>query len=238
MLRRQRLIEYRYGFIYSQYNPDAWYWEEIELLKKYVLTSVIIFVKPGTTAQLAAAFVITLCFLVLHVHTNAFDSPEENRTQFCGLTSILLLLFSGILLRANKHSTEPSDDDDASKIAITVVIVFSQVAVLLMFVVETYQTLRDNKDRFASGIELGEGRSNTQAEKTLDELQSTTAELSQDGSVNLEVAELAHAVASAYRSGDLGGFSGEVSACALPCERSVCSIEGHVMWSRRVRRNL
>ena len=204
LLPGHRRVEYRYGFIYSQYKPDAWYWEEIELLRKYILTSVIIFVKPGTTAQLATAFVITLCFLVLHVQTYAFDSPEENRTQLCGLTSIMLLLFSGILLRANKFTTEPSDDDDASQAAITFVIIFSQVAVLLMFVIETYKIFTDNKERFASSIEDGEEATDTKVEKTLKELQTTIEELCQDGSVPRELAELPQHFASAHKTGDWG----------------------------------
>ena len=60
-LLQHRMVQYRYGFIYSQYTTAAWFWEELELSRKFLLTSVIIYVKPRTTAQLAAAS--TKCIL-------------------------------------------------------------------------------------------------------------------------------------------------------------------------------
>ena len=46
MLMHQR-VKYRYGFVYIQYKSHAWFWEEVVLLHRFLLTSIIIFVKPG-----------------------------------------------------------------------------------------------------------------------------------------------------------------------------------------------
>ena len=86
------MVQYRYSFIYSQYTTAAWFWEELELSRKFLLTSVIIYVKPRTTAQLAAASMITLAFLVLHVSNKAFKDARENTAQFYSQLSILLVL--------------------------------------------------------------------------------------------------------------------------------------------------
>ena len=108
-------VLFKYGFIYAQYQPEAWYCEQVLMLHKFLLTSVIIFVKPGTTAQLAAAFLINLVFLVMHVNTQAFVTEEENAAQFTGLISILLTIFSGIVINYNNLA----EDTDVYNTVIT-----------------------------------------------------------------------------------------------------------------------
>ena len=61
----------RYGFIYASYQPHAWYWEVVELVRKFMLVSLVIFVEPGTATQLAFAFMIAFAFLVAHVYSKA-----------------------------------------------------------------------------------------------------------------------------------------------------------------------
>ena len=101
------------------------------MLHKFLLTSVIIFVKPGTTAQLAAAFVINLAFLVLHVQTQAFITKAENDAQFNGLVGIALTLFSGIVLKYDELSNE--SEDSYNRYTILIVLMGSQMAVVFMF---------------------------------------------------------------------------------------------------------
>ena len=102
-------VLFKYGFIYTQYQPEAWYWEQVLMLHKFLLTSVIIFVKPGTTAQLSAAYLINLIFLLVHVQTQPFKTEVENTAQFSGLISILLTIFSGILINYNHLNHEDTD---------------------------------------------------------------------------------------------------------------------------------
>jgi hypothetical protein len=55
----------RYGFIYHQYEAKWWYWECIELGRKLCLTSIIIFLWPGSAMQLAVGQLLALFFIVL-----------------------------------------------------------------------------------------------------------------------------------------------------------------------------
>ena len=88
----------------------------------------------STAAQLAAAFMINLGFLMLHVQTNAFKTPSENRAQFNGLVSILLVLFSGIVLRFNELNKLYGDEGgDYDSMIISGILIASQVAVIARF---------------------------------------------------------------------------------------------------------
>ena len=129
-----RLVVYRYSFIFSQYSAEAWFWEEVELFRKYLLTSVIIFVQPRTTAQLAAAFLITFAFLIMHVLVVPFAQEAENSTQFWCQISILLVLFSGIIARATSEDAFYRDTGSYNSALIGIVLAASQTGILLIFV--------------------------------------------------------------------------------------------------------
>ena len=52
-------------------------------------------VRPGTTAQLATAFLISMCFLMLHIGIRPFRNDQDNDYQLYSMVSVLLVLFSG-----------------------------------------------------------------------------------------------------------------------------------------------
>ena len=51
--------------------------------------------RPGTTAQLAAAFLVSMCFLLIHIKVRPFLSDKDNDYQMYSMVSILLSLFAG-----------------------------------------------------------------------------------------------------------------------------------------------
>merc|ERR1719162_1548619 len=64
-------VHAKLSFLYGGYTPKAYYWEIVMLMQKLLLTGLLIFIKPGTTSQLAAGFFISGVFFVLHVKTSA-----------------------------------------------------------------------------------------------------------------------------------------------------------------------
>ena len=89
----------RFGFLFSAYKPEAWWWEIVLLSQKLLLTGLIIFIKPDTASQLAAAFLISMTFLVLHVCYKPFADSKEEDLCFVSNLSITLTLFCGLLLK-------------------------------------------------------------------------------------------------------------------------------------------
>ena len=189
---------------------------KVEMFRKFMLTSVVIFVKPGTTAQLAAAFMITLGFLILHVTTNAYQEPDENMSQLCGSLSILLTLFSGILIRGQAGE----DDDPYETALITIVIVGSQASVFLIFIYCLASAGSSNNQTPAE--RLKEKLANAAAEKIVDELdehmeellssvEAKVKQLSESDVVPPSVCETLLAIVDSIRNNELGEFSGEVT---------------------------
>lgn len=101
-IERHRFVESCFGFLYLSYDEWVPHWELVELLKKFVLCSVIIFVREGTTAQVAFAFLVTLCFFVAHILVLPFLKDEHDTYNTISLVSTLITLFCALVLKAQR----------------------------------------------------------------------------------------------------------------------------------------
>ena len=170
------------------------------MLHRFLMTSVVIFVKPGTTAQLAATFMVNLGFLMLHVQTNAFKTHSENISQFLGLISILLVLFSGIVLRYNEVLPADADDNDPyNQMTITVVLMSSQIGVAAIFVSKVFYPgkKKKEKDSLMKAVANAAGKAvmdnvHEQKEKVLDGVEGLLAKLVQEEKLSPCLNDLAH----------------------------------------------
>jgi len=128
----------KYGFVYSSYADHAYYWELTELVRKLLLTGVVIFVAPGSLSQLAFAFLVTLMFFVLHIEVGAFPDPSESNLMFVSLLSVLITVFCGIIIKGQ----EAEDQTWIEGFFIKAVLLVSNGAITAIFVYLLYTTCR------------------------------------------------------------------------------------------------
>ena len=91
----------RFGFLFVAYRVNFWWWEAVEMFRKLLMTSVLVFVMPGTTGQLAMGSMITFLFLLLNLFWQPYCSPDLN-----SLASISLIAQFATLVRlgpGNEH---------------------------------------------------------------------------------------------------------------------------------------
>ena len=81
----------RLGFIFKAYRADFWWWEATEMTRKFMMTSLLIFVYPDDPAQMAAGAMITFAFLMLNITFQPFCSKNLNSLQsFTMLTQVCI----------------------------------------------------------------------------------------------------------------------------------------------------
>ena len=90
-------IRHKYGFLYNQYDLNAYWWESASILRKLMLASVPVFMHEYSTLQLTVSIVISIFFHLLHSTWHPFELYNANLLQhltFAGtwLTFFLLLL--------------------------------------------------------------------------------------------------------------------------------------------------
>ena len=91
----------RYGFLYQKYSDKAWYWEIVEMIRKVVFTSVVMFFAGGTSSQIVIAMAISFACLMLHMRVRAYREQSDISLQTVSQTCIFLTLFLGLLIREN-----------------------------------------------------------------------------------------------------------------------------------------
>jgi hypothetical protein len=101
---KDQLLISRFGFLFMAYRINFWWWEGVEMLRKLLMTSLLVFVMPGKPGQLAAAAMITFCFLLLNLMCQPFCTPGLNSLSTFTLVAQFATLVSEILSRETATS--------------------------------------------------------------------------------------------------------------------------------------
>jgi len=93
----EQILISRFGFLLVAYRVDCWWFEGVEMLRKLLMTSVLVFIRPGTPGQLCVGAMITFFFLLLGLFWRPFCSSILNNLNNGTLIAQFLTLFVGIM---------------------------------------------------------------------------------------------------------------------------------------------
>lgn len=89
----------RYGLLYAKYDPRCWWWEEVELLRKLLLTGVVVFVSPGSTVQIWFAVIVALTALLCTTYFTPYANDKIDAVSWAAQTCTLLTLLCTLALK-------------------------------------------------------------------------------------------------------------------------------------------
>jgi hypothetical protein len=133
----EQVLISRFGFLFIAYRVDCWWWEAVEMFRKLLMTSVLVFIKPGTPGQLSVGAMITFFFLLLGLFWRPFCSSTLNNLNSGTLIAQFCTLFVGImiaLLDAIPGGTSRGDDSIDRAIMSFMVVAVNAVALGWPFV--------------------------------------------------------------------------------------------------------
>ena len=81
----------------KSYQPAYWYWESLEVLRKYFLTSAVLVIKPDSSVQIYLGLMACLTFALLVVACQPYADPIAGRVQMLALTQLCFTYMSGML---------------------------------------------------------------------------------------------------------------------------------------------
>jgi hypothetical protein len=94
---RERLAIDRTGFLLNAYQVSCWYWEMVELVRKLLLTGILVVVYQGSPPHLAGALLTIFLFLCLHLTVEPYLNKGLNEFQRLILFSQFFTIFGGIM---------------------------------------------------------------------------------------------------------------------------------------------
>ena len=72
----------RFGMLYASYHPRCWWWELLELVRKLILTGVIVFVGTGTVSQSWFAMITAQFFLLMMTRFQQYGVKQIDHLSF------------------------------------------------------------------------------------------------------------------------------------------------------------
>jgi hypothetical protein len=87
-----------YGSLYSQYEPRYWYFEIVQMLRKMVLTGVLVLVVDGSSTQVAFGMLVCFSYLVLFINLVPFVNDADDRLEQVTTVQLFLVLLVGLIL--------------------------------------------------------------------------------------------------------------------------------------------
>ena len=72
----------RFGMLYASYHPRCWWWELLELVRKLILTGVIVFVGTGTVSQSWFAMITAQFFLLMMTRFQPYGVKQIDHLSF------------------------------------------------------------------------------------------------------------------------------------------------------------
>lgn len=79
----------RVGMLLVSYTPECWYFESVEMLRKLLLSSVVIVVDPGSRVQLWFGLLCAVAFALLTATLQPYRDPVPGMIQTAALLQVL-----------------------------------------------------------------------------------------------------------------------------------------------------
>ena len=128
----------RYGLLYAKYEIRCWWWEMVELLRKLLLTGVVVFVVPGSVTQIWFAIVVSLVSLLTMTFFTPYANAQIDAISWVAQTCTLFSLLSTLALKVGFDTA-----DKPLQHLVTFTIVVAQILPVLACLLLVGNAMRD-----------------------------------------------------------------------------------------------
>ena len=122
IVQRERRFA-RAKLLLESYKAEFWYWESLEMLRKYFLTSVVLVLAPDTMVQVFFGLLVCMVSHTLVSNRQPFESQLCGRLQLLALTQLTFTYMAGMLFfeSGGRVSGGQLDDDDTWGVVLVIV---------------------------------------------------------------------------------------------------------------------
>jgi hypothetical protein len=126
----------RFGFLLHAFRVSTWYWEVIDMYRKFLLTGLMVVLFDGSAPHLCGALLITFLFILAHLLVDPYLNQGLNDFQRLALVTQFLTIFGSIIYlmvgALNEiHETKPTNEArDASKLLEIAIILLNGLVII------------------------------------------------------------------------------------------------------------
>jgi len=100
----ESLAVLRAGFLFELYEVEYWWFELFEMMRKLIMTSVLVFVTAGGLAQILVGLIVIFASFVVTFGLKPYVSPNLDRCQLFSLGTQFVMLQYGLVLHLDGTS--------------------------------------------------------------------------------------------------------------------------------------
>ena len=99
----QHATQEEIGFLFHHYKKEYWYFEVVDLIRKLLLTSVVVFIYPDTPMQLVVGSLMALAIMVVYAKLSPLHNRRNDFIQIMCQGAIFFSLFSALLFKVGSR---------------------------------------------------------------------------------------------------------------------------------------
>ena len=122
------------SFLYENYCPNSWFWEVLELVRKIILTSVLVLIGSESRTDLGVASIMSGLYTVLFVSYKPINDRFEHWLQLASLLATCANMNIGLLLKIPEENISSGIETGMEGTGITALLISVNVFVLGMIV--------------------------------------------------------------------------------------------------------
>eukprot|EP01043_Picozoa_sp_COSAG02_P067050 COSAG02_NODE_10637_length_1893_cov_7.555741_2_plen_579_part_01 len=90
-----------FGFLADAYKPSYFYWESVDMLRKFFIVGVVLVFPRGSVAQISMTLLVSVLFLCAHMHCWPYKVDLDNRLRAATELHVIIIVAVALILRTN-----------------------------------------------------------------------------------------------------------------------------------------
>eukprot|EP01043_Picozoa_sp_COSAG02_P028780 COSAG02_NODE_1761_length_11029_cov_46.691034_2_plen_1633_part_00 len=90
-----------FGFLADAYKPSYFYWESIDMLRKFFIVGVVLVFPRGSVAQISMTLLVSNLFFAAHMHCWPYKVDLDNRLRAATELHVIMIVAVALNLRTN-----------------------------------------------------------------------------------------------------------------------------------------
>jgi hypothetical protein len=133
-MRSYRVVT-RLGFIYSAYTEQAWWYELVELMRRFILNGLIGVLTTNSLGQIVCGIMLCFFFLITILWVRPYKLRSDRALAVIAHISLFITLFGGMLLNSRMRfaSSPIAADNGPEKVIVEFALVAAHVGTLAFF---------------------------------------------------------------------------------------------------------
>eukprot|EP01047_Picozoa_sp_COSAG01_P020513 COSAG01_NODE_1169_length_11408_cov_35.108056_3_plen_2198_part_00 len=87
------------SFVMDAYQPQYLFWEVVDMFRKLALVGIVLIVRRGSIAQLAAAILLAFVFFALHIKTWPYKQKDDNMFRAATELHVFIVILVALILQ-------------------------------------------------------------------------------------------------------------------------------------------